>query len=432
MSTLKNVSVGIINLGIRKEKIKEIKLIRQKDIEIDYPQFPLRLASLISILKASGCDIKVLDLGIRGWIENTYDELKDISSFLSEEYDLILLYQTVHTLSEIQRLSRMLNEVEKKNGIILVCANATKKMASLILKKMKSYLDIVVYGEIELPFLLCNFNLSLEKLKGNPNVMYINAEQIKASRVGYLTEGLMNKLPLPAFEELALKDYVKINTHIPLNLSRGCSFNCKHCAVREVYGKSWRGFRLEKIRIMLERLKELTNKNITCSLMDQDIVFNLDWLEGVCRIFKSSGISWDCKLRPDWLTEEVVNRLSSGNCRNVIVSADVLYDYNPHLAQSLGKIITLDTIKKAFLLCKEKGIKATLAVIPEFYPTTKSILKLVEACEASSVALCPLRVFNTLSEDINILSSNLTEIIDKMKTKGIEISILSGMGEEGW
>lgn len=423
-------SVGVINLGVREKNLEKL---RQEGIGVDCPEFPTRLATITSILKEAGVNVEVFDLEIRSWSENNKKIRNEhIFSFLEKGHDLFLIFERCHNLFEISRLARILNSIdEQKNKIILTCANATKNMALMIWRMLKEHLSMLIYGEVELPFLLSNFNFSLETLKKCPNVLCSNGHEIHTKSEN-LTEDMMNSLPLPALKAFALEEYLQLNNYIPINLSRGCRFDCKHCAVREVYGKYWKKFQLKKVFEVVEQFKNSVKRETILSLNDEDIVFDLQWFKGICEIFESLDVSWDCKLRPDILSDEVANLLSSGNCKSVTISADVLYDYNPSLAQNIGKIITLKTLKRAFSLCDAKGIDTTLAIIPEFYPSAKSIINLIKECRPHSVALCPLRTFDSLSKNDSPISTNIEEIIDKIKDESVGISVVTGRGEQGW
>jgi hypothetical protein len=59
-------------------------------------------------------------------------------------------------------------------------------------------------------------------------------------------------------------------------------------------------------------------------------------------------------------------------------------------------------------------------------------VRFIEECEISLVALCPLRVFDTLPKDSFVISPFLKEAISRIKAEGIEVSVLSGIGEQGW
>jgi hypothetical protein len=438
-----NISIKVINLGVRKEKIRQIKELYFRGIKVDYPQFPTKLAFLISMLKNAKYNIKALDLAVENWWNDRLNEMEALASFLAESPDLILIYQTAYGLPEIQRLAQILKHfgsVLPKSGFILTLPNATKKMAILLMDKIKDYLSaniysrvVSIYGEIELPFISSSSNLSLKKLKESPNVLYYNSNQLKSNPIQYLNRSLMNEIPMPDFKELKPEKYLQISSYIPLNLSRGCPYHCKHCAVHEVYGKVWKSFRLSKIREMLSQMKDLIGEKVIYSMSDQDIIFDLEWFEGICRIFNELGIQWECKLRPEWINEKTISSIvRSGGCKNIALSADVLYEYNPALAESIGKVITLDILKKAFSICEKNGIEASLAVIPEFYPSSESIIKVAKECNTSSVVLCPLHPFDLLPSDDLVISSDLEKNIKDLLNEGIKISIFSGMGEEGW
>lgn len=84
---------------------------------------------------------------------------------------------------------------------------------------------------------------------------------VEGESEGIVKSPLMNldELPIPDRRFLSMEKYFEINMHtntyspykrtVMLESSRGCPFNCCFCAVRKVWGKSFRGKTLENVKL---------------------------------------------------------------------------------------------------------------------------------------------------------------------------------------
>jgi hypothetical protein len=431
---IKEELIGIINLGLREQKIRELKEIYRRGIKIDYPEYPTRAASLISLLKDMNYKVKVHDMVINGWLEDKFNEIKSLTSFLKETFSLLFIYQKSQEPLEIEHLLSLVKYIKENSpekDIVLMCVDAKKDFALSVLKKLKDYLSVVIYGEIELPLISANSNLTVEKLMLSPNTVYYGNDYIKENLLCYSTESLLNSLPLPEFTEFELDKYLKVNNYIPITLSRGCRYHCKHCPTNAIFGNRWRSLNIEKIRKLLEVIKDKIDKNVRIQVSDFDILYNLEWFKEVCKIFKAMGFSWGCRIRPDLIDEKIVKELSISGCEKIIFGADVLYDYNPSLAISLNKVITKNILVKACSICKTFGVDVALYIIPEFFPSLETILELVNQCQAKSVVLSSFRNYDSFLEK-PIISEEIEYLSEVLKERNIEVTLCTGMGEGAW
>jgi hypothetical protein len=431
---MKKESIGIINLGLEGQKIKKLKEFYHKGIKMDYPEYPIQLASLISLLKDRNCRVKVHDMVINSWLEEEFNEIESLASFLKELFNLIFIYQRSQDPSEIEHLFltiKYTKEVIPESEIVLICANAKKDFTFTVLKKLKDYLSAIVYGEVEVPFMLINSDFSLEKLKYSPNTLYYCHDGIRENPSQYSTENLLNSLPLPDFTELELTKYLQVNNYIPINLSRGCRYHCKHCPTSEIYGNAWRSFKIEKIQRLLEKINDKIDKSTRILVTDFDLLHDLKWFKKVCKTFRVIGYPWECRLRPDLINEKIVKELSISGCEKITFGADVLYDYNPSLADSLGKMITRNTLTKACTICKTYGIDVTLYIIPEFFPNLETVFEIIDQCHIDSVILSPLRNYSFPLEK-PIFLQKIEYLSDSFKERNIEIMLCTGLGEGAW
>lgn len=428
-----NTSIALLNLGIERKKVEEIREYCKMGFKIDYPEFPTQLASLSSILKRMGYEVKCLDLAITTWLGKGSKSIKDFIPFLeSFSPEFVFIYQKDNTLHGIRYLISVLKQLRKSRitrKCVVISPNLTKEVASSILSKLKVHVPII-FGEIEPAFASLSSNLSIEKLKECPNTAYCNGKEVKTNSIKYTTENDLNDMPLPDFRSLEIEEYLRIKNYIPINLSRGCHFNCKHCPTSKIQGRTWRGVKIGKAYELLMREKDLNN--VKLSITDYDFCYNLEWFKAICEIFGKLRIPWECRLRADLIDDKIVNDLAIGGCERVILGADVLYEYNPSLAKSIGKLITLNDLKKACSICRRNGIDITLYFIPEFYPNKKSILDIIEQCGVNSIILSSFRDYNVLNSNTSIISPTLKEIIQDIKDKKIEVTICTGLGEGAW
>lgn len=432
--------IALLNLGIGSEKIKALRNYYQEGVGIDYPEFPVTLAFIFSFLEKKGLEVEIFDWALYKWLNGEKKSTKEFLSRLKEfAPNLILILSKGYNLKEVERTVSVYGSKDSQSfPKFMLLSYAAGVNVIKTLRRIGKNVPLMTYGEIEpfIKFIIENAKkMTLEEFWNNakiaPNVAYLDKDG--RVTINALTYTDLNELPFPEFNIPEAEEYLKINNYIPITLSRGCPYNCRHCPTKEIYGSEWRGLHLNKVYDLLNAIKNATrDKNTMLSLTDNDLVYDLKWFAQVCQMFNQMDISWECHLRPDWVTEELAKYLALGRCEKVILSADVLYDYEPILANFLRKPITLDSLKKASAICHKAGMKVGIYFITDFYNHPEKVLpKIAEECSADLVLLSCLHDYDEHG-NFTIISPSMKDSIEILKQKGIKVKICTGWGESSW
>lgn len=431
--------IALVNLGMESEKVRELKDYYREGITIDYPEYPTQLAFIFSFLKQQGYEIELFDWALHKWVKNGEECTKEVFHPLDNfAPHLILIFSKGYNLKEVEQIVSIFKDRVNVPKYILM-SYAAGVSAPETLQRMGEYVPIITYGETE-PFIESLVENSKNKMghkeiweavKRAPNIAYLTKN--KSVVINPLIFSDLNKLPFPDFSIDGAEEYLKINNYIPIALSRGCPYNCRHCPTKKIYGGKWRGIHLDKVYNLLHVIKDSTrDENTIVALTDNNLVYDSKWFREVCRMFNEMHITWDCRLRPDWVTEEVAENLASGKCAKVILSADVLYDYEPALASFLRKPLTLDSLKKASAVCHEAGMQVGIYFIVDFYKEPESVLpKIAGECNVNSITLSCLHDYNGFNSS-RVVSPAMKKVIDVMERNGSKVNICTGWGETSW
>lgn len=219
---------------------------------------PLGLAYLAAYLRSKGVLVKILDIAAEG-----KDKPKEIGQRL--RYDLeekeiikriknydpkivgITCQSTLHA-KDAHETAGIIKKVDKK--ILTVMGGAhPSALPEEVLKDEN--IDVVIRGEGEIT--LWDVVKSYSEngiLSGIKGISFrMNNKVIHNSSRPLINN--LDQLPLPAWDLLPREKYleeIKKNTNYLMNnevswmiSSRGCPGNCIYCAVRTVWGRSWRG-----------------------------------------------------------------------------------------------------------------------------------------------------------------------------------------------
>ena len=137
--------------------------------------------------------------------------------------------------------------------------------------------------------------------------------------------------------------------------STGCPYGCTFCALRS----AWTPRPIEKIEQEITAIQELTGFT-ELSLTDPNMGFDrtrvngvnqkvdrVERLTAIGKIFRDRGIRYDCNLRADYITPEVVDAMAGGGCFSVEFGAESGNDefLQKHIRKGHGTQAVLDANK---------------------------------------------------------------------------------------
>jgi len=139
--------------------------------------------------------------------------------------------------------------------------------------------------------------------------------------------------------------------------TRGCPYHCAYCqpTLSMLFGRKLRKRSPESI---LEELKGLVSDFGINAFMFEDSTFIVDheWVHSICeRIIESGlGLSWCCNVRADLLTGDLVDHMVAAGLRKVNMGVETASQRV--LDEIYQKGITVEGVRRALRLCKERGV----------------------------------------------------------------------------
>lgn len=179
---------------------------------------------------------------------------------------------------------------------------------------------------------------------------------IKGSIIEELT------LPFPA-RHLLPEKYVymenrvggKSKNSISMISSRGCTFQCRFCAIQNkgrVIYRNTNDFENE--------VKDILYRYLKCdgiTLMDETFTFNTEHAINVSKVFGKYGLKWECNSRIDTLNEEIIKALSDNNCMEVRIGIET---GSQKLLNLMSKGFDIDEAYETLVKIKLSGLKVKI------------------------------------------------------------------------
>jgi len=144
--------------------------------------------------------------------------------------------------------------------------------------------------------------------------------------------------------------------------SRGCPYPCTYCFNKPLlvmYANKGKFIRRQSVERSLEEISKVRERYPLKFIKFEDDIFVLradEWLEEFSKKYsKRIGIPFNCLLRPDVVTEDIVKLLKEAGCFSISMAID---SGNQYLREKvLKRYMSNDRIEKAFHLANSHGIK---------------------------------------------------------------------------
>jgi len=271
---------------------------------------PLGLAYLAAFLRRSGIEVKIIDAAAEG-IDNqvkiggktryglSNEDLRKRILDFDPQIVGITCPSTLHA-KDAHETAKLVKECHK--NILVVMGGAHPSAVPEEVLKDRN-VDLVVRGEGEATFLDVVKNYSKTKnLKRILGISYRKSKKIIHNLSRPLIKNL-DLLPFPDRHLLPMEIYfreaekaVNYNFHnrvVTMITSRGCPGNCIYCAVKTVWGRTWRGRSPENVVDEIEEIvQEFKVKEI--HFLDDSLAVDKKRLAGICEeiIRRKLPIKW--------------------------------------------------------------------------------------------------------------------------------------------
>lgn len=257
---------------------------------------------------------------------------------------------------------KTINAVKEKFPATPVICGGTHPtaMPEEVLNHSKADICVIGEGEVTMTELMQHFLSETGNLAQIHGIAFRENGSIKKTQPCQHLKNL-DALPIPAWDMVNLNEYeglayCKAKPNTAMVFSRGCAFNCVYCS-NPVWRSSKPWLRLrppEEIRKEIIMLYEKGIREIW--IRADEFNSNLKWTLEVCRTIRDlnyKDLYFECNLRADKVTEELVNALRDINVWMINLGIETL---NQRVLDGIRKKVTVHQIIDACTLLKRYGI----------------------------------------------------------------------------
>lgn len=284
--------------------------------------------------------------------------IRDITDRILETEPMCVSFYTLWPYYHI--MLRIACELKKRRSdIITVLGGPQASATANATMTVADYVDYICTGEGEntvVPFFQAVFENDMEKLACIPGLYSRGDNGVVAPH--NIDIPLCDLNTLPYWDERLYINDVDLNSprytsdtyFMPIDVGRGCPFNCTFCCS----SRFWRrAYRLKSPERIVEDILYFNKKfGINSFLFSHDaFTTNKQLVTKVCNHILDSGldIKWKCTSRIDCLTEDLVLKMKQAGMVRIELGIE---SGSPRMQQLINKKLNLDNAKSmvAFLL----------------------------------------------------------------------------------
>ena len=332
------------------------------------------IASLSAVLKEAGHKTALLQLTKEISTEEFKEKVKDLQP------DLISFSSTTHVFAFVKKYAAAAKKISEAQ---IICGGVYPTLSPQDVLEDES-IDMVCIGEGEAALVeLC------QKLEKGQNIGDIRNILIKKDWKIYRNEvrPLIFNLDSLPFPDREIFDYPNLNLEKrgigTFMFSRGCPYQCAFCCestLHKLYpGQNY--FRFRSPESAIEEINKTVKKYpfIKFVRFDDDLLFaRKEWVRKFTQLYqKEVGLPFSTDLRVNLVDEELLTLLKQGGGYLLRLGVESGNDFI--LKDVLNKSISVEQIKKAFKLTREKKIKTqayNMVGVP--YETAGKILETIK------------------------------------------------------
>lgn len=315
--------------------------------------------------------------GFDNYISNLNDLSKSIWNEIEsviEDYQPDIVGISVKSTSYISstNVAKICKKINKDIKVIFGGPHPTMAKKEIFDNK---YFDISVVGEGEktITELLNNIeeNKPLDEINGI--IFRKNEEVIQTS-----PRGFMNNFDHLRFPHIIAKETLHNFSKYPANsfkyifASRGCPYNCKFCASKEIWTKK---VRFRSIGNVVAEIKEIKQLGVTRIHFDDDTFgVSKKYIAKLCKKIEVEvpGIKWSCEIRANLIDNESVLNMKEAGCETIQVGFE---SGNNELLSEMGKGLTVEEILEACDIIKKHKIELQTFFLVGYPFETEEMLK---------------------------------------------------------
>ena len=342
-------------------------------------RFPLGILSLAAVLEEHGIHPEILDLD-RLFIEyitqrKNNSQIPNFITFskekiVSQQFDVIGFSSLCSSFPFTIRLAIEIKQTNSHTTIILGGPQAS--MVDVPTMERFSPIDFIVRHEADDTFpklleLLANPGSgSLETIQG---ITYRRGAQIiKNPNAPVIAD--LDRLPLPAFHLLPPIS----GKSCPLEIGRGCPFQCTFCSTSNFFG---RRFRLKSPQKMIEHMRIIKDRYKVDNFSFNHDMFTANRPQVVqfCESMlacQDDGFKWSCSARTDCVDDELIALMAKAGCTGIFFGIET---GSQRLQHVIRKKLNLSEATKRIECASTHQISTAVALIIAFPDETKHDLR---------------------------------------------------------
>ena len=309
-------------------------------------QYPLNLAYLGAYLESKGHSVHLADFNIERLGDAQFKEM-----LLRVSPQVAGITAMTATFNNACRIAAKIKSVLPEIKIVAGGSHVTALPQETL--NMCKAIDCVVAGEGEEVFAEICGRLEEDKaFEGIQGIAYRNCSGIKQEPPREPINNL-DILPFPKRDYVEIKKYKRSHVSRGISrkylniaemiLSRGCPGKCIFCATNVIWQNKVRFRSVENILREIEQcMKEFGANHF--SFEDDSFSCNKDWTELLCAEFKRLKITWNCNLRADMVTQDLLRLMKESGCIKVQFGIE---SGSQRILDLMQKNISLEKIKKS-------------------------------------------------------------------------------------
>lgn len=246
----------------------------------------LGLCSIAAQLDRRFCKVKIIDLIL------TEGKTIPYFTYLLRQYepDLVGFSCMVFQYASSLELAKMTKQVNPDTKVVMGGYFPTACDEWILESEDSQYIDYIIRreGEIAFPKLIKTL-LGNNNLDEVPNLSYRDNGSVIRNPNHALVD--LNEIKPPDRKSRILKKgfYLGPYTGDVIETSRGCVFDCNYCSIREMYGKSFRTYSIDRI---LDDIRDAEKQGAESVLVtDDNITLDGKRYKEICEAITEAGLN---------------------------------------------------------------------------------------------------------------------------------------------
>jgi anaerobic magnesium-protoporphyrin IX monomethyl ester cyclase len=334
----------------------KIALIKPPPTYADWYRRPvLGISYISSFLKKNGFSAKIFDAVFNGWSEK--ELVQNVEVFRP---DIIGITAMTH---EVTQAARLAAEIKKRLPAPTVIGGShVTALPERTLSEFGAF-DYGIRGEgektfLELLRLISGGGAGLEA-GAIPGLIFRHNGSVKVNEPGpWLTEGELEQLPYPAFEQYYGENRQALagkHAYYVMFSARGCPYSCAFCM--QVLGRQVRSFSTARICDEIQYAVARYGAH-TIDFADEIFLFDSARTREILNLMIEKGlpeqIRWSGLTRANMVNRELIALAKRAGCYKLEMGVESGDD---GVLNAIGKKITVEQVKNAVAVIKQNGIR---------------------------------------------------------------------------